>query len=52
MLRSDVEHEIRTTGHPDLLGTESFEALVDAISAVGVRHYIIPECVTNRYFGE
>lgn len=52
MLRSDAEHEFRTTGHPDLPGTESFEALVDAISAVGVRHYIIPEYVTNRYFGE
>jgi pyruvate formate lyase activating enzyme len=41
VLRSGVEHEIRTTVHPALLADEAVHALADDLATRGVKRYII-----------
>jgi pyruvate formate lyase activating enzyme len=41
VLRSGVEHEIRTTVHPALLDDEAVHALADDLAERGVEYYVI-----------
>lgn len=43
LLDSDVEHEVRTTVHPDLMNQERIIALAQELSALGVRRYALQQ---------
>jgi len=43
LLDSGVDHEIRTTIHPDLMTHESIVALARELSALGVRRYVLQQ---------
>ncbi len=46
LLRSGVDHEFRTTVHPDLLNGGRLRALARKLAAMGVKKYALQECVS------
>ena len=44
LLESGVEHEFRTTVHPDMLGKRGLSSLVEELSELGAENYVIQEC--------
>jgi pyruvate formate lyase activating enzyme len=48
VLASGVDHEVRTTVHPDLLDREAILALARELVAMGVRRYALQRCASAR----
>jgi len=48
LLGSGVNHEFRTTVHPDILNNQQLQNLSKELVEIGARHYVIQECVTKN----
>ena len=52
LLISGVDHEFRTTVHPDMLSNQQLQNLSNELAEVGAEHYVIQECVTKNCIDE
>lgn len=52
VIDSGVSYEFRTTVHPDMLNKQQLAALVEELSELGVKNYVIQECVTKHCLDE
>lgn len=48
VVRSGVEHEFRTTVHPDLLDMSQLSALTQELTAIGASNYVLQHCVLGH----
>jgi len=48
LLNSGVDYEFRTTVHADMLSKKQLQDLSTELQQLGVKHYVIQACVTNR----
>jgi len=48
LMESGVDYEFRTTIHPDMLNESQIEALTSDLKSLGVEHFVIQKCITER----
>jgi pyruvate formate lyase activating enzyme len=48
LIASNVEHEFRTTVHPDMLSHQQISTLINELLDAGAERYVIQECVTRH----
>lgn len=48
LIESGVDHEFRTTLHPDMINRQQLTTLVNELTVLGARHYVIQQCVTRH----
>jgi pyruvate formate lyase activating enzyme len=48
LLDSGVEHEFRTTVHPDLIAPSQLLALTQELAVIGARHFVLQHCVLRH----
>ncbi|TNG01370.1 MAG: anaerobic ribonucleoside-triphosphate reductase activating protein, partial [Gammaproteobacteria bacterium] len=48
LIKSGVDHEIRTTVHPDLIDEQALIQLTMELGELGVRNYCLQECITHH----
>ena len=52
IIESGIAYEFRTTVHPDMLGKQQLSELVNELTELGAKNYVIQECVTDRCLDE